>query len=100
MDIGPGGRANLAPKSPDESSMAHRLRLYRMATWLVIAIATALASAWAVRVPLLQEPDELAHLDYALELHAVGKPFTVSQARPSPRLLARVALFGSGYGLP
>jgi hypothetical protein len=55
-------------------------RADRAAVSLVIAVATALALVWAVRVPLFQEPDELAHIDYALELHAVGKPFYVPNA--------------------
>lgn len=57
-------------------------RTDRAAAWLVIVVATALALVWALRVPLFQEPDELAHIDYALELHAVGKPFEVPSATP------------------
>jgi hypothetical protein len=53
------------------------------APWFVIAVALCLAATWALRVPFFQEPDELAHIDYALELYAVGKPFKVMQAHPA-----------------
>jgi hypothetical protein len=47
---------------------------------LTIALAVLVASVWAARVPFFQQPDEMAHADYAFELADVGRPFAVPHA--------------------
>jgi hypothetical protein len=42
---------------------------------VTILAALAVSTAWALRVPIFQEPDELAHADYAFALFDVGHPF-------------------------
>lgn len=52
---------------------------------LVIATCIALALYWSARLPLFQGPDEIAHLDYAMYLADVGRPFHIKQAMPATR---------------
>ena len=55
---------------------------------LIVAIACAMAVAtfWAIRVPIFQQPDELAHADYVFALYDAGGPFY----RPDPILATDV----------
>jgi 4-amino-4-deoxy-L-arabinose transferase-like glycosyltransferase len=52
----------------------------RVILFATIALAVAVASVWAARVPFFQQPDERAHADYAFELADVGRPFAVPHA--------------------
>ncbi len=47
---------------------------------LVIACATLLCAVWALRFPMLQEPDEIAHADAAFAYFDAGRPFVVPHA--------------------
>jgi hypothetical protein len=49
---------------------------------LVLAIAVSIALFWVVRVPVFQEPDEMAHADYVFALYDAVSPFVVSRPRP------------------
>jgi hypothetical protein len=43
----------------------------------IVLAALGVSAVWAVRVPIFQEPDELAHADYTFALVDVGRPFVV-----------------------
>lgn len=43
-------------------------------------MSALLATLWALWVPVFEEPDELAHLDYAFALYDAGRPFVVQHA--------------------
>jgi len=56
--------------------------VFRLVLAAIVCLGAAVATAWAFQVPALQEPDELAHLDYAFALYDVGRPFVVRNAEP------------------
>jgi hypothetical protein len=44
---------------------------------LIIALSVAVACFWALLVPPLENPDEIAHIDYIYEMADVGHPFVI-----------------------
>lgn len=56
-------------------------RWYGAALIAIVTLSVALATIWLVRVPMFEEPDELAHFDYVMAFFDVGRPFTVASAR-------------------
>jgi hypothetical protein len=57
--------------------------IVRAATVTVALLAFGLALAWARITPILQQPDELAHVDYTLALYQHGGPFRIAHAKRS-----------------
>jgi len=64
-------------------------RGFAAAVFLVVAIAMALAATWAVRAPFFLQPDERAHLDYALGFFDAGRPFKTRPATPGIGMTAQ-----------
>jgi len=56
----------------------------RELSWAVIIAMTCalIAMVWAIRVPIFEFPDEIAHGDYAFALYSAGRPFVLKDARP------------------
>jgi hypothetical protein len=53
------------------------LRWERALAATIVLCATVLSGFWALRVPLFQEPDEVAHADAAFAYFDAGRPFVV-----------------------
>lgn len=79
-------RANLFSRTNGYSSTAFGTRSQ---TWLacerfvaatIILCATILCCFWAIRVPVFQEPDEVAHADASFAFFDIGRPFIVPGA--------------------
>lgn len=56
----------------------------------IVAAALALAAFWALRVPFFQQPDELAHADYAFALYDAGRPFVLRGAHPEHEVTPQI----------
>lgn len=56
---------------------------YGAALAAIVACAVFVAAYWAVRVPLFQEPDEVAHADYAFAFFDSGQVFGLRNAIPT-----------------
>ena len=57
------------------SSLFARVKQFR-AEWILVAIvlsACLLSVIWVFRVPLLQNPDETSHIDYAFSIYSAGR---------------------------
>jgi hypothetical protein len=65
----------------------------------LIALAALLASLWAYRQPIYQQPDELAHADYVFALIDAGTLYALhdgkpaNEVAPTTRYLARAAAY-------
>jgi len=71
--------------SPSPARSRRKARVER-SPWplvAVVAAATLVAAVWAFFVPPFEQPDELAHVDYAFALYDVARPFQVADAMPA-----------------
>jgi hypothetical protein len=77
----PGVSHGLPTKEPARQkplSPRHKSNGWERATaGTIILCATLLCAFWAIRVPLFQEPDEVAHADAAFAYFDAGRPFVV-----------------------
>ncbi len=80
----------LGPKlAPGRALAALSPRGFVAAVFLVVSVAMALAATWAVRAPFFLQPDERAHLDYALGFFDAGRPFRTRPATPGIGMTAQ-----------
>lgn len=47
---------------------------------LIVGCSIVLSATWTVRVPFFQQPDEIAHADYAFAFFDAGQPFWLSHS--------------------
>ncbi len=65
---------------------------------LVLAIAVSIAMFWVVRVPVFQEPDEMAHADYVFALYDAVSPFVVSSPQPDQEVAPQTRYLRDAVG--
>lgn len=58
---------------------------------VLLSATLAVATAWAMTVPMFQGPDEEAHFDYAYSVLAAGRPLTVRDRYPQPDPNVRIS---------
>ena len=51
--------------------------IYRIVLAAIVVSACLLASIWVFRVPILQNPDETSHIDYAFSIYSAGRLLNV-----------------------
>ncbi|MBD5634803.1 MAG: hypothetical protein IAI49_10025, partial [Candidatus Eremiobacteraeota bacterium] len=64
----------------------------------MILCAMGVAAVWAIRVPVFEEPDELAHADYVFTLFDVGHPFHTESTRLSTMASKQTTYLSAAVG--
>lgn len=62
----------------------------------ILFLASTVTAIWATTVPLFQEPDEIAHLDYALAFFDAGGLFHVRSATGATEVTPQVRYVSAG----